>query len=203
VIAEEAPPRHQAGLLETPRLVLAMPQATAAGRVARFYEDNRAHFARWDPPRPEGFFTEAYWRERLEQAHAELVMDKGARLFAFGRTGATDATEGAVVGMVHFSLITRGPLQSAVLGYALDRAHVGRGLMVEAAGAAIAWAFSSLALHRLEASYVPENERSGRTLRRLGFQVDGYARDYLFIDGAWRDHVRTSLTNPSPTPPAR
>jgi hypothetical protein len=26
--------------------------------------------------------------------------------------------------------------------------------------------------------------------------VEGYARDYLIVAGAWRDHVLTSLTNP-------
>jgi ribosomal-protein-alanine N-acetyltransferase len=43
---------------------------------------------------------------------------------------------------------------------------------------------------------VPTNERSGRLLRRLGFVVEGYARDYLFIGGQFRDHVLTSLTHP-------
>jgi ribosomal-protein-alanine N-acetyltransferase len=45
------------------------------------------------------------------------------------------------------------------------------------------------------ANYVPTNERSGRLLRRLGFVVEGYARDYLFIGGRFQDHVLTALTN--------
>ncbi len=34
-----------------------------------------------------------------------------------------------------------------------------------------------------------------------GAVVDGYARDYLYIAGAWRDHVLTSRTSPSNDPP--
>ena len=50
------------------------------------------------------------------------------------------------------------------------------------------------------ANYVPTNERSGRVLRRLGFVVEGYARDYLFIGGAWRDHVSPDPARPTPRP---
>jgi [ribosomal protein S5]-alanine N-acetyltransferase len=34
-------------------------------------------------------------------------------------------------------------------------------------------------------------------LNRLGFIPEGYARNYLRINGEWRDHVLTSLTNPN------
>ncbi|MNR55956.1 ribosomal-protein-S5-alanine N-acetyltransferase [compost metagenome] len=45
------------------------------------------------------------------------------------------------------------------------------------------------------AHYMPENERSGALLKRLGFEVEGLARDYLKINGAWRDHVLTARIN--------
>ena len=45
------------------------------------------------------------------------------------------------------------------------------------------------------------NERSGSLLRRLGFAVEGYARDLLYLRGAWRDHVMTALLNPRWKPP--
>lgn len=52
------------------------------------------------------------------------------------------------------------------------------------------------------ANYMPANARSAAVLQRLGFTIEGTARDYLFLAGAWQDHVLTSLTNPRPVVPA-
>jgi ribosomal-protein-alanine N-acetyltransferase len=32
-------------------------------------------------------------------------------------------------------------------------------------------------------------------MQRLGFEYEGLAREYLFIDGAWRDHQMFALRN--------
>jgi ribosomal-protein-alanine N-acetyltransferase len=103
--------------------------------------------------------------------------------------------DGPVIGECNFTNFIRGPFQACFLGYKIDYRLEGRGLMREALTAAIAFTFDVLRLHRIMANYLPVNERSGRLLRRLGFVVEGYARDYLLIDGEWRDHVLTSLTN--------
>jgi len=39
--------------------------------------------------------------------------------------------------------------------------------------------------------------RGAFLLQKLGFEVEGQAKDYLFLNGAWRDHVLTSLRNPA------
>jgi ribosomal-protein-alanine N-acetyltransferase len=84
-----------------------------------------------------------------------------------------------------------------MLGYAIDAQRQGQGLMHEALIAAIVHAFDVLRLHRIQANYVPDNVRSGRLLQRLGFRKEGLAANYLYINGAWRDHVLTALLNPS------
>jgi ribosomal-protein-alanine N-acetyltransferase len=52
--------------------------------------------------------------------------------------------------------------------------------------------FERMNLPRLMANYMPTNEQSGRLLRKLGFSVEGYARDYLLLQGTWKDHPLTS-----------
>jgi len=48
---------------------------------------------------------------------------------------------------------------------------------------------NDLHLHRIEAACVPENERSIRLLRKVGFLQEGLARNYIRINGHWRDHL--------------
>jgi ribosomal-protein-alanine N-acetyltransferase len=84
---------------------------------------------------------------------------------------------------------------ACTLGYSLAEEAQGKGLMHEALTVALRHTLENLKMHRVQANYMPINERSARLLRRLGFQVEGYARDYIFINGAWRDHILTSLIN--------
>lgn len=75
----------------------------------------------------------------------------------------------------------------------------GKGLMFEALSAAIRYMQRTQHIHRIMVNYMPHNKRSGDLLARLGFEK-GYAKDYLLIDGQWRDHVLTALTTPDWTP---
>jgi ribosomal-protein-alanine N-acetyltransferase len=188
---EQVLKQNEYPLIETDRLLLTMPRVEDAARMLAYVEENRAHLEPWSPPAPEGYYTQKFWREHFAQARQDFVEGRSMRLVLFERANVT----GRVVGVCNFSNIMRGPFQACFLGYHLDGRDVGRGLMSEALTAAIAYAFERLRLHRVMANYIPRNERSGRVLRRLGFTVEGYARDYLLINGAWEDHILTALTN--------
>ncbi|HEX4943554.1 MAG TPA: GNAT family N-acetyltransferase [Usitatibacteraceae bacterium] len=173
------------------RLVIARPGLELA--FARFYADNFAgHLDRWSPPPPQDGFGEDHWAKRLRVFEKEFREGTTARWAMLSPNAAAPE----VIGTCNFTQIVKGPFRACVLGYQVDRRHEGHGLMHEALGATIAYAFGELRLHRIMANYRPENARSGRLLERLGFLREGYAREYLFIDGAWRDHVLTSRTNP-------
>ena len=177
--------------IETPRLRIEAAEVRHAALHPPFFARNRAHFARWEPPRPSGIETAAYWMQQLESAQEEFAERRGARLIAFAR----DASEPRLLARVNFTQILRGPLQSCVLGYQIDREFEGRGLMHEALATCIDFMFREFRMHRIQAGFRVENARSARLLARLGFEEIGIARDYLFIDGAWRDHVLVALTN--------
>ncbi|MFJ3205192.1 GNAT family N-acetyltransferase [Streptomyces sp. NPDC086989] len=103
---------------------------------------------------------------------------------------------GAAAGMVNINSIIRGRYQGASLGYAAFTPSVGRGYMAEGLTVALRHAFGDLRLHRLEANIQPGNRASLALVQRLGFRYEGISHAYLYIDGAWRDHERWSLTAP-------
>ncbi|HZI15637.1 MAG TPA: GNAT family N-acetyltransferase [Myxococcus sp.] len=183
-------------LLTTERLVLTLPPPDAAGRVLAYYEANRAHLEPVSPTRPANFFTMTYWRTRLAQDREDARHDLSLRMFMLPREHPRATAP--VIGNVSLTHIRRGPLQAADLGYGLDHRHEGQGLMTEALRAVCAHAFGPMGLHRLQANHLPENLRSAAVLKRLGFEVEGYARSFLLIDGQWRDHVLNSLIAPGP-----
>jgi ribosomal-protein-alanine N-acetyltransferase len=180
---------------ETDRLVVRLAQPGMQGSIAAFLSANFAgHLDRWSPPVAADFFTAAFWAERLPVAVDDYACDRAAR-FVLQERGA--ALEGAIIGTCNYTNIVRGAFHACHLGYQVGREHEGKGLMAEGLRAANAFMFSTLRLHRIMANFRPENERSRRLLQRLGFVEEGFARDYLFIDGAWRDHVLTALVNPA------
>jgi ribosomal-protein-alanine N-acetyltransferase len=184
--------------LETARLALRLARPGMEGAMARFLEENFAgHLDRWSPPTTPSFFTVAFWRERLAIAVEEFHAGRCARFVLQEKDGGVGAP---IVGTCNYTNIVRGPFQACHLGYQIARTHEGRGLMTEALRATNAFAFGELRLHRIMANHRPENERSARVLARLGFERDGLARDYLFIDGAWRDHVLMALRHPAYDP---
>lgn len=175
-------------VLETERLVLWMPSPLEAARVLDYFRRNREHLEPWEPLRPERFYTRGFWERQLLLNREEYEGDRGLRLML--RPRHERATR--VIGVANLSNVVRGVFQACQLGYSLDGEEQGRGLMHEALERVIAFARDELGLHRIQANHQPSNERSARVLERLGFEREGFARDYLFIDGAWRDHVLTA-----------
>jgi ribosomal-protein-alanine N-acetyltransferase len=169
-------------------LIVRLPGAADVDAIVHYYASNREALGPFEPRRQETFYTPSYWQARVAQNLAQFQEGRSVSLFLH------EADKQTVIGSIGLSNIVGYPLHGATLGYSLAATHWGRGVMHTALTMTLPWAFAHFNLHRIAANHLPDNERSARLLARLGFEREGYARDYLLIDGLWRDHVLTALT---------
>lgn len=178
--------------LNTGRCTIRLAQHEDVEAVITYFETNRSHLADGGPAWPSDYLTKAYWEAQISQNLDDFYGDVAVRFFLFDRTNPA-----VVVGSANLNNIVRSAAQYCNLGYSIAQDREGKHMMKEALQSVIAYGFSALNLHRIMANYQPSNQRSGWLLRSLGFSVEGYARDYLFINGKWCDHILTSMLNPN------
>jgi ribosomal-protein-alanine N-acetyltransferase len=177
----------------TKRAVVRLATRNDRENIISYYMDNRDRISPVSPTWPEDFFTKKFWNRQIDRNLDEFYGDISVRMFIFDRSKRRDP---AVLGNISLSGILRGAAQFCYLGYGVAREWEGQGLMTETVSAVVQYAFDELNMHRVMANYRPTNERSGKLLQRLGFVVEGYARDYLYLDGTWQDHIMATTVNP-------
>ncbi|WP_069742713.1 GNAT family N-acetyltransferase [Streptomyces sp. EN23] len=142
---------------------------------------NRAYMRRWEPVRPDTFYTVEGQAARL----TALLADRDAgRAMPWVLADPDDQ----VIGAFTLSAIERGPFRNGRLGYWVAEGHAGRGLATAAVRAVCEAARDRLGLHRVEAATVTDNAPSQRVLAKAGFERTGTAPGYLHINARWRDH---------------
>jgi ribosomal-protein-alanine N-acetyltransferase len=102
---------------------------------------------------------------------------------------------GRIAGYLTVNNIVHGAFRCGAIGYGAFAHASGRGLMSEGLRLVLGYAFDGLGLHRLEANIQPSNAPSIALVERAGFRLEGFSPDFLFIDGAWRDHERWAITS--------
>ncbi len=151
-----------------------------AGDLLRLRVANREFLRPFDPSRPEDYFT--------IETQLEIARNESGLSFAI-----LDGAE--LAGTISLSNVSFGSFRSANVGYWVDASRNGRGLASRAVGALVEHAFGELELHRLEAGTLVDNVASQRVLEKNRFELVGLARNYLRINGEWRDHLLFQHTN--------
>jgi [ribosomal protein S5]-alanine N-acetyltransferase len=155
---------------------------------------SRAFLTPWEPTWPSDDLTRAAFRRRLRRSHEEIANDEAYTFLIF-------RDNDVLAGGITLGQIKRGVVQSGTLGYWIGAPYARQGLMSSAVRAVIGYGFSTLRLHRIEASCLPNNVPSTKLLERAGFTREGYARAYLRINGVWQDHLLYGLLETDPQPP--
>jgi len=161
-----------------------------AEKKLKLETDNREFFEKYSMTRYPDFYTLVIQREIIEIGNEQR---EEGREESFGIFKNEDDT---LIGTISLFQIFRGPLQSAFLGYALDKSHNNKGYTTEAVKLIVDYAFRKLHLHRIEAGVMPHNIPSIRVLEKAGFHKEGIAKSNVKINGKWEDHQVLAIINP-------
>jgi RimJ/RimL family protein N-acetyltransferase len=152
--------------------------------------ENRGFFENFSMERGEEFYTIKYQIDRINYFQKSSQNDQSYNFGIFKK-------DGTLIGTINLFQVIRGSLQSAFIGYFLDKRHNGKGYTTEAVKLLVEYAFNELKLHRIEAGVMPHNIGSIRVLEKAGFHKEGIAVKNVKINGQWEDHQVLAIINPN------
>jgi ribosomal-protein-alanine N-acetyltransferase len=173
---------------------LRAPQMADYSEWVALREASRDFLTPWEPTWPADDLTRASFRRRMKRYSEDQRGDLAYPLFIFRKS------DGVLVGGLTLANVRRGCAQAGSLGYWMGAAYAGKGHMTAAVAAVLPFAFGTLRLHRVEAACIPANIASIRLLEKTGFRREGFARQYLCIDGIWQDHLLYARLQDDPHP---
>ncbi len=176
---------------ETERLKLEILTPSSMRQVLEFQLRNKELFERYEPTRPENFYTLNH-QQSLLKCELKLAMKLSTiRFYVFKKEAPSQ-----IIGTVCLHDVLRMPYCCCEIGYKFDHAYHHLGYAREAVVKALDIAFLELGLHRVFARVVPENAPSVRLLESLGFVQEGLEHGCTQIQGVWTDHLRYGLLSP-------
>jgi [ribosomal protein S5]-alanine N-acetyltransferase len=170
-------------------VTLRPPRASDHEAWAALRQLSHAYLQPWEPTWPEDDLTRAAFKRRLSIYAREMEAGNAWPFFIFADE------DHALLGAITLSNVRRGVAESGTLGYWIGQPFAGRGRATAAVRALVGYAFDELNLHRVEAACVPANVASRRVLEKARFVLEGQARAYLKINGAWADHLLFGIVN--------
>jgi ribosomal-protein-alanine N-acetyltransferase len=174
-------------LFSTERTDVYLLSTDLAEAFQHYLLNNRFHLAPFEPLRNEDYFKFGNISDRIVNSLNDYENRKCLNLVF------TLKNESKIIGSINFTNFIFGVFEACYLGFSLDHAHQGKGLMYESLNKSISYVREEYGMHRIMANYLPGNIRSSKTLESLGFVKEGYAQSYLKINGIWQDHVLNSL----------
>lgn len=169
------------------RVMLRPPERGDWEEWAGMRSESRRFLTPWEPSWAPDSLSRAAFRRRLQRYAIDWRTDQGYSFFLYR------LEDGALVGGIGLSNVRRGVAETGSLGYWVGERHARKHYMTQALQLMLGFSFQRLKLHRVEAACLPHNAPSRGLLLKSGFREEGYAREYLCIDGRWQDHVLFAL----------
>ena len=174
-------------VLKTSRLVARMGDPADWQSWRQLRHMSRDFLVPWEPEWSPDALDYSFFCGYLRQGWRLWRQGKAYAFMIFLRKDNDEP--GALIGCINLNDVQRGIAQKGTLGYWIGQPYAGQGYMTEATRLVCDFAFDVLRLHRVEASCLPHNEPSKALLKKAGFEHEGFAREYLKINGKWEDHL--------------
>jgi ribosomal-protein-serine acetyltransferase len=167
--------------VEGTRVVLVPIEPADGPELWSAVDGSRWHLERWLPWVPYNNSADA--SQRYAEACAQ-DWDAGRAV----RLAVRNKADRELLGVVGLDSVVHLH-RSCELGYWLKREACGKGLMTEAAGTCLRFAFDTLHAHRVRCAAATENYASLRVIMRLGLTFEGIARQAEYVSSRWVDHA--------------
>ncbi|MBO6825444.1 MAG: GNAT family N-acetyltransferase [Sneathiella sp.] len=176
----------------TERLYIRAPEPEDWGEWSSVREESRPHLIPWEPVWQSDCLTQRSFRDRIRRYSNDARADAGYAFFLFRRD------DNKLVGSITVGNVRRGVAQTGTMGYWTGLPYIRSGYMYEAITGLLPVLFNDYQLRRIEAACLPENVPSASLLQKAGFSREGYARQYLCINGIWQDHLLFAILKGDP-----
>lgn len=162
----------------------------AAPYILDFYKTNQDIFEPYEPDKPSNFYTLEYQTAMAKLEYENFLRGKSARFWICRKK-----QPGIIIGCVSFNNIIKGSFLCCTIGYKIHKSHQGLGYATEAVRFLTHDICKRAGIHRIEAYIHPDNKASIALAEKCGFVFDGISKEYVYMKGAWYDHIRYTYIN--------
>lgn len=172
----------------TENLILRVENENKAKAVLDLYLRNKDEFEKYEPTRPDNFYTIKFHENMLAREHKMYRLGSFLRYFIYAADNPN-----RIIGAVNFNFLSDGTSRFSEIGYKVDSQYHNKGVGYEACTAGIAIMKECYGFKRFDARIHPKNEASLRLAEKLGFSFVRIEPQSANILGSYVDLARYSL----------
>jgi ribosomal-protein-serine acetyltransferase len=158
-------------------LKLSLPELWRAEEITSVVRSNLRHLQPWMPWAVDDYSIDSA-KEWIQRTLSDFAED--------GRFNAIILIDERPVGAIGFHNLNTAH-GSAEIGYWIDKAHEGKGIVTRCCKVLIDYLFGVRGLNRIQINCNVENKRSRAVPERLGFILEGVHRQVEYVNGRFGD----------------
>lgn len=169
-------------------LILKVEDESAATAVLNLYLRNKIVFERFEPTRPEDFYTLEYHATSLRRELKAYRLGTFLRYYIY-----MFPNENRIIGSINCNFLSDGYNRFVEIGYKIDTAFQNKGIAYCACQTVLSVLRKDYGITRVDARIHPDNIPSQKLANKLGFKPVKLEPKSASVNGHYVDLMRYSL----------